>query len=194
MDIILNQGEFILLCGPIKKELYQLALDEISLSPRFRFTKSFPLDLKIDRLGVHATRIQIETLLDDIQNRDQLLEQLYDEFLRFRSFSDAEKNKTIKKYQSELDRLHAQILEYQESIQQLEAEISSLNHKLKLPSIEQKLSDMVLDSKLTRAFVKLTSIARGYLGRIRFNRIKSVKLAEETGVLIALKNTIQGDI
>jgi hypothetical protein len=44
-----------------------------------------------------------------------------------------------------------------------------------------------------KAFVKLTSAARGYLGRQRVKRIQNFKKADETGVLVALKNTKQGE-
>ncbi len=42
-------------------------------------------------------------------------------------------------------------------------------------------------------FVALTAIVRGYLGRQKFKRTKVFRLANETGVLVAMKNTTQGE-
>ncbi len=50
-----------------------------------------------------------------------------------------------------------------------------------------------IDQSLSKRFVNLTSVARGFLGRRRVNRLKLFKLADETGVLVAMSNTVQGE-
>jgi hypothetical protein len=42
------------------------------------------------------------------------------------------------------------------------------------------------------SLIKLTSVVRGFLGRVRFKRFKTQKLALEVGILSAMPNTIQG--
>ncbi len=62
------------------------------------------------------------------------------------------------------------------------------------PNRIQKMLDSLSETEKYRAFLRLTSVCRGFLGRLRFKKLRLFKLAAQTGVLVAMKNTIQGEI
>jgi hypothetical protein len=207
-----DEKEFVLLCGPISKDLYDLAVDEINqmiskatigleegstesgskaslVSLKFPHLK-LPKNIAIDRLGLQATRIQLETLLDDLRVRDEYIAKMEDDLSTLR--------RTVQTTQTEaILKLNKQVEEYMSITAALKKEKEVLLYKTQFvkEDLLAQLHDKIetIDVKANKEFVKLTSAARGFLSRRRVNRLKLFKLADETGVLVAMSNTVQGE-
>ena len=194
-----DESEFVMLCGPVSKELYAVAVEEIdqiiarsaliedstgkgSLAklkfPHLKLSKN----ISIDRLGLHTTRVQIETLLDDLRVRDEYITKVEDEL-----------NALKTTHTEVVDKLNKQLEEYSTTTSLLQKENEGLQYKTRF--IKDELQDKLqLAAKLDdKMFVKLTSLARGYLGRKKVDRLKLFKIADETGILVAMSNTVQGE-
>lgn len=87
------------------------------------------------------------------------------------------------------------ILTLNEKISNLESEIISLKSQLiksKNSSIETKIA---LFSPRSKARVtRLTAMARGFMARSSIRKVKIHHAARSSGVLVALKNTVQGTL
>jgi hypothetical protein len=234
--------EFLLLCGPLSPALYDAAQEEDAKHHHpipFGAPKSMQKPhLKIDSVSVHATRFHIETLLQDIQERDENLNLLQ---------SLEEENQM---HQRDIGILLGKLAEYEAQIQALQsgnADVapvpgSSLEGtdvttsptvpaaKLLRQDTQEVLSGMMdmnfelsasdnanslgeretqanpssspskklaaiesIDADMANAMNKITSVARGFLARQRVQQLKLYRLAEETGVLVAMGNTVQGE-
>jgi signal transduction protein with GAF and PtsI domain len=96
--------------------MYDLAMKELKDTETFVNVKKFQKNVSIDRLGLHATRMQIEILLDDISDRDAEINELNDEFENYRdTIENMIKNKE-NKYENEVNNLKLKIKEYEEKI------------------------------------------------------------------------------
>lgn len=237
--------EFLLLCGPLSPTLYDAAQEEDAKHHHpipFGAPKSMQKPhLKIDSVSVHATRFHIETLLQDIQERDENVNLLQ---------SLEEENQM---HQRDIGILLGKLAEYEAQIQALQsgnADVapvpgSSLEGtdvttsptvpvgKLLRQDTQEVLSGMMdinfelsasdnanslgeretqanpssssspskklaaiesIDASMANAMNKITSVARGFLARQRVQQLKLYRLAEETGVLVAMGNTVQGNV
>lgn len=101
---------------------------------------------------MHATRVQIETLLDDLWHLDDLLKNTVDELYLYKSLVDSNQ----------------------------------------IESIHEDDGSEVVVNKNSAAFVKLTSLTRGFIIRSRVKKMIANKDAMESGILFAMNNTIQG--
>ena len=210
----IDEKEFVLLCGPISRDMYDIAVEEINqiisrtasipmveegstdsgsksslIALRFPHLK-LPKNIGIDRLGLQATRIQIETLLDDLRTRDEYITRVEEDLSVMK--------KTVYISQAEaILKLNKQVEEYACAIAALKKEKEELMFKTRfvkedlLAQLQTKIGS--IDQSLSKRFVNLTAAARGFLGRRRVNRLKLFKLADETGVLVAMSNTVQGE-
>ena len=149
----IDKGEYILLCGPLSVDLYDAAVEELDKFTEYKknSSSSYPLNLQLDRLGLHATRIQIETLLDDLWHLDQILKNTEDELILYKNLV-----------------AHDQYEQFNDD------------------------GVSITVNKNSNAFIKLTSIMRGFLARTRVKKMVSTNAAMSTGVLIATSNTEQG--
>lgn len=167
--------DFILLCGPLSQAMYNLAMEEIRMqmelderntsikiisagNDEIQGVASERSIVNIDRLALHATRMQMETFLQDIQERENYIQALQN---------------------------------------QLEMMIKQQARSNLLLEEQQKMIDMKLANvppdQLELAMKRMTSAARGYLARSRVKKLKLFRTADETGVLVAIGNTQQGE-
>ncbi len=244
-----QQDEFMLLCGPITHDIYELALEDLlvyltpsimtpaevnntllssplgfegSLEHRGSFSSvnsglsmsallekyrkrppKFPKSINIDQLGLQATRIQIETLLHDISLRDHYINEYENQLQQCQTTIQQLQDELLLK-QYETEKLHLQYQDSEKHVKTLEKHVSFLteqfNEKMKssIDGVQQKMSDLlqqtdVYEKVYKKRFILLSSIIRGFLSRQRVKRIRQYRQAEETGVLLAMKNTIQGE-
>ena len=185
------------MCGPISKDMYDLAREELNASPRFSLTmnrEKLPTNLVVDRHGLHATRIQIETLLDDLKTRDALIDQLYGDIAYLQEVANNAQNSKMT-HQHEATLLRRQVMECQGMVEMLTKEKYKLANKDKLDTFQQTLNNLIENaSRLNMsAYIKLSSVVRGFNSRNRVKKMKLFRLAHETGVLVAMKNTVQGE-
>jgi uncharacterized protein YoxC len=222
-----QEEEFLLMCGPITQDIYELALEDLvaSMTPTImtpveqlpdnsneesnmnpmdsmveRYKKrppKFPKNITIDHLGLQATRIQIETLLHDISLRDHYINEYEIQLNDLNNFINSlQEENNFKNY--ELNKLFIINKEQSESLSLLNHNYSNLLAKMKNYS-EKNLETMKTtiqslgETKLKTAFLKLTCVIRGFLGRQRVKRIKQMRLADQTGILVAMKDTNQGE-
>jgi uncharacterized protein YoxC len=227
-----QEEEFLLMCGPITQDIYELALEDLvaSMTPTImtpveqlpdnnneesnmnpmdsmveRYKKrppKFPKNITIDHLGLQATRIQIETLLHDISLRDHYINEYELQLNDLNNFINSlQEENNFKNY--ELNKLFIINKEQSESLSLLNHNYSNLLAKMKnyseknletmKSSIQSLSSSPEYETKLKTAFLKLTCIIRGFLGRQRVKRIKQMRLADQTGILVAMKDTHQGE-
>ena len=149
-------------------------------------------DLHLDRLGLHATRIQIETLIDDLRNRDELMERLHEELASYKKRTEEMMDTHVDAADKEVQRLREQLQEYKDTIKLLEKERGKLSATAAAAVTKMEEKAAALSPEQEEAFQKLSGAMRGYLGRNRVKKIQNFKQARETGQLIPLKNTKSG--
>jgi hypothetical protein len=193
------QKEFLLLCGPISQDMYNLAVQEVQLmskpsnstsssnastansitSGTNSSSNSMKHLLLLDRLGVQATRIQIDTLMEDIHARDDYIGGVEDKLRELQSLACQQQQQLedCREALAGLEEENGALLLYKERYL---ASRGAVNSSASFTALEQQ------------KFVKLTSLARGYIARRRVKKLKMAKLADSTGVLVALENTKQG--
>lgn len=165
----------------------------------------FPRKLKIDRLGIHATRVQIENLMDDVRELESQLEASNSALNAYRLRVQTDFDELRMKFEAELNghlnsqsELHEQKLKsLRENLFESSAEITRLNEKLNHRAVVQ-WSPRLLIEKGSQAstqsrIVLVQSIVRGFLARTRVRRALTYIAAKQSGVLIALKKTKQGN-
>ena len=203
-----------LLCGPIDDELYETAckLERPAESSLLKRTvENFP-GLAVDRIGLRATRLQIDMLTADITTLETELEQLKHGvsssggnvesnaittppvLQQPQSEVNIEVNTTsLNTAYNEIQALTAEITECKEMIRRLETDRRrSLLSRHASEIVKQKMVTLTIPQVV--ALVRLTSMVRGFLARARVRRIQTSRLAVEVGVLSAMPNTIQGTI
>jgi hypothetical protein len=173
----------VLLGGPIDDELYEAAASAEKTSNR----GASPSTLTVDRVGVRATRLQIDSLTAQVialeSQHAQLLSDLEDQQLQ--------SGLALEEARAETEKLVGEIAECRAMLRTLETERRrSLLGRSVSEVVKAKAGALTMAQ--AAAIVKLTSVVRGFLGRIRFKRIKTEKLALEVGILSAMPNTVQG--
>lgn len=172
--------------------MYDLAVEELEELDQFKNAKKkFPLDVLIDRLGIHASRLQIETLLDDIRERDVQLKEIHTNFERYQTKLEKDIGVREKQIQNELMKYDKENVELKELLAKLRKEKEdSINKKWK-EIIEEKIQ--ASNDKDGKKYTKLSAIVRGFISRKKLKRDNLFKIAQETGVLVAMRNTRQGE-
>lgn len=195
------------MCGPISRELYDIAVEELKISmSSYPLAGKFPLSMTIDRLGVHATRVQIETLQDDLKDCEAFLAQTQSAFDAYRAkaveeFEDLQAQ-FDKDLSSQLDFFELKLQAGEASLAAANAEIDRLKLILASTTAEQKSSSslssprlsFLQNSAISSAVLKLQARARGFLARSRVKRTRMFIAAKQSGVLIALRKTVQGTL
>ena len=260
--------------------MYVVAKQELSTSMEEAYPakgKAFKQSLKLDRLGLHATRLQIETLLEDIRERDAVIDATNKSFDAARNSQAAllstaqsewqleksllnvklaqlERDKSVlvaaaaettSKNGDELDSLRANIARVEQQLVTTKKLLASTREELIQARDAARVADLRLASKsalppdgslnasnssqnqapshsmslssptsqinpLARHFehfnsvvssasfnsgrnIKVQAMVRGYLGRLRVRRLQVLVRARLSGVLVALKDTEQGE-
>ena len=201
-------GEFTLICGPISKDMFNLALSELKmlLGQYYPANQKFPKTGLVDRLCIHATRIQIETLMDEIKDKDLHINELYGIISQLKINIGVGIGDIHAKHREEVRAFVEVIKGHVATIQKLEYDKMKLNSELDLA--ETKIAQTraksgplervaLLIRKLSKfelvQIVKFQAAIRGYICRARVLRTRNVLSAKQSGVLIAMKHTIQGE-
>lgn len=201
------QSEFVLLCGPITKELLDIA--ERELIGRLPFAAvaagKYLCNLEIDRLGIHATRVQIETLTEDLRDAEEQLALTQQSFETYRQkvlqdFSllqdrvDAELQMQLKK-QADAYEIRVKLL--QESLVATEAEnlklLARMEHRVPVLWSPRAVLERGSDEDCAKKIVRLQSRIRTFIARRKYLRTKTYVSAKQSGVLVAVQGTKQGD-
>ena len=203
----MDKGEFVLLCGPISKEMYDIAIQELKLSlPVFPVAGRFPKNLELDRMGLHATRVQIETLTEDLREAEDQLTNSQQAFENYRQrvlidFENLQERVEIElqtQLQKQTDAYELKLKLISENLKLTETENTKLKRKLqnRAPVLwsPRNLEERGKDEKATKYIIKLQSKIRAFVARKQFLRTKTFIAAKQSGVLIALSGTVQGNI
>jgi chromosome segregation ATPase len=174
------------LCGPIDDEIYEAA----AAGDTERSSKNQKDGvLQVDRVGIRATRLQIDSLTAQIEDLDsrhnQLAQELEDQSLR----SDV----ALEEARAEIQKLQREMENCRDIIKSLESERRRSILSRRVSELMQEKFELLSIENVV-ALVKLTSMVRGFLGRARVKRLKASQLALEVGILSALNNTVQGEI
>ena len=188
-----------LLCGPISQEFY-----EDTFNDYFEFGQQkskAQRQILVDRFGLQATRCQVEALMDDVLQRDEYIEILLNEYQNLKLLYDvtlANNNGSSKTLlmtetinEEEVAFLRQEIVLKDDKIEMLEYELEKYAAEKKL-ELNQFIKSKVPFSRLA-LYDKVTSIARGFLARRRVKHIRQLKLADQTGILVAMNPTKQGN-
>ena len=187
-------------------------MEELSIARDKLLSKKTLKSLVVDRLGIQATRVQIEMLLEDIRERDVEVEMLRDAVDLWRNALENYRSKVQSdftdlqsRFEIELDaQLTAQASVFdvkyrslQEALRVAEVEMTNLrgqiNHATPVLWSPRALLRKGSDPETTQKIVKVQSAIRGYVARAKVDRSKTYLSAMQSGVLIALKNTNQGN-
>jgi hypothetical protein len=202
-----SQGEFVLLCGPITKELYDIAAQELGARLPYAAVAAgmYPRNLEVDRLGIHATRVQVETLTDDLRDAEEQLaltqqsmetyrQKVLQDFSSLQDRVDSELQFQLKK-QAEGYEMKIKML--QESIVATEAENLKLCTKMahRVPVLWSPRGIIAKGSSedTTKKIICLQSRMRAFVARRKYLRTKMYVTAKQSGVLVAVQGTQQGD-
>lgn len=127
----LFQDNFLLLCGPITKALYDVAYDDLMTRQGEEVASAFTsVELHIDHLALQATRTQIQLLIDTVRIRDSEL---------------AVTRSTVENLSNEHE---MRVYEYQFQIQELKAKMNTMQtlldgqrgvRKLSLPKASPRI-------------------------------------------------------
>lgn len=175
-----------LLCGPLDEEIYQAATKS---STEGKDQNKNSGVLQVDRAGIRATRLQIDTLTAQIEALDarhsELLQELEDQTFT----SDL----ALEEANAEVQKLTAEMENCRSIVRTLEADRRrSLLNRQANEAVRTKMANLSIENVV--ALVRLTSLARGFLGRARVKRIKATQLAQDVGILSAMANTVQGKL
>jgi formate-dependent nitrite reductase cytochrome c552 subunit len=198
----------VLLCGPITRELYDIADQELAQKlPQYSAiaTAKYPRILEIDRLGIHATRVQIETLTEDLRDAEEQLAMTQQSLETYRQ-------KVLQDFQSLQDRvdseLQAQLRKQaegyenrmkimQETLVATEAEnvklCSKIAHRLPVLWSPRGILAKGSGADAEKKIVKLQARARAFVARKKYLRTRTYVSAKQSGVLVAVQGTQQGD-
>jgi hypothetical protein len=188
--------------------MFNLAVNELKMlmGQYFPANQKFPKTALIDRLSIHATRIQIETLMDEIKEKDLHINELYGVINQLKVNVNLGIGDIHAKHRQEINALHEEIQGHLNTIQKLEYDKMKLNSDLELADTKiaqtraksgplERVSQLM--KKLTKfqliKIVKFQAAIRGYIGRARVTRTRNVMSAKQSGVLIAMKHTVQGE-
>lgn len=146
-----------------------------------------PTNIIIDRLGVRATRLQAEFLREEVLNLEQKHSQAINELEQARALTEAE----LYDCQATVQTLNEEIAQCKDIIHHLESHRrrSQLSYAA-TEQIKAKIAKLTIEQGV--ALIKLTSMARGFIGRARVKRIHTSMQAQEAGLLYAMANTKQG--
>ena len=108
-----------MLCGPITQDMYDLAMEECNAIVVKDKGGRLPLDFKLDRGAIQATRIQIEVLLEDIRERDLAIQQYTHDLNEYKNSVDQAVFIQYNKYQSQVDELATKLVDYESTIDSL---------------------------------------------------------------------------
>lgn len=145
-------------------------------------------DITIDRLGVRATRLQAESLREEVLNLEQKHSLAIQDVEHARALTEAE----LYDCQATVQTLNEEISQCKEIIRHLESH--RRRSQLSYAAAEQmkaKIAKLTIEQVV--ALIKLTSMVRGFIGRARVRRIQTSKQAQEAGLLYAMSNTKQGE-
>lgn len=197
INLLLSQREYVLLCGPVDEEIYEAAVASASSPTNSSSTISVEGTatsyqpparvLEVERVGIHATRLQIDSLTAQIEELDLRHQELILELDEQNQTSDA----ALLEARAEITKLREEMEQCRVIIRTLEAERRrSILSRHVSEIFREKLQKLSIENVV--ALVRLTSMVRGFLGRARVKRIKASQIASEVGILSALANTIQG--
>ncbi len=184
----LDDTDLVLMCGPITRDLYEAAKQEVAALPKYGTlmqtpSAALPQRIVLDRVGLQAMRIQVDTLLNDLAERD--------EFIAIAELKIQDQIKANKAQGLQLE-------EYAQALQQFNAAQSELQLlKAKhADSVAQVFATrlLMLTAAHKKALVRITALVRGFIARKKVRRLKLSRLADDTGVLVAMENTKQGTI
>lgn len=143
--------------------------------------------MRIDHVGLRATRLQIESLMHEVVTLEQRCAQTQEEL----ELSHAQSDELQHEAETQVRKLTAEIAECKEIVRLLENDRRrSILGRQASEIIKTKMASLSIEQVV--ALIKLTSMVRGFLGRSRVRRIKTSNLAIEVGVLFAMANTVQG--
>eukprot|EP00981_Chlorochromonas_danica_P010651 scaffold3296_cov159-Ochromonas_danica.AAC.18 len=176
----LDDKDFLLLCGPLSTLMHDQACANYRTAMGAEADKKRPV--VIDRLAIQATRLQIDTLLSDLVERDAYISTL---------------EAKVNDLQTQLSSQRLAVEEYSQALLGLDAirnELALYKEKYKGDALHGFLEKAQLVKESHRGgLIRLTSIIRGFLARKRVKRLKLTRLADDTGVLVAMENTLQGE-
>lgn len=120
----LHQDNFLVLCGPITKVLYDVAYDDLLAHEEKDSLQlsTMPLELHIDHLALQATRSQIQQLIDTVRIRDSEL---------------ASTRCALENLQNDQDRKSC---EHQSQIEELRANLSNIQTQLEAAKSSQTVT------------------------------------------------------
>lgn len=191
------------MCGPISEEMLSLARDELEnlLNTDLTSGRSYFMRAQctLDRLAVHATRIQIETLIEDLKEKDLQLEKAHQGFesIQIQNITDFENLRM--EYRDDLHRLKTELKDTKAKLKRSELERLKIIHETearirshrKVPAeLTEKYAKIEAD--VEAKIIKFQARIRGMIIRSKVMKTKVIMSAEQSGVLVALKNTIQG--
>ena len=158
------------MCGPITEEMYEFAKEELETLQRVT------MSLHIDRLGVHTTRLQIDSLMEDVRERDAIIEQFKKDFDNYQTEMDVAIVHYHQQMNIEFDYLNARNSEYTAMIAALEVEVRQLRARVSQSNFAHSTNSPLPMSQASHT--KLTSIVRGYVARsrVRKRRLKKNKI------------------
>lgn len=212
-----------MVCGPLTQSIYDMAYDELlegmgTVENQVPLEK-LPRDICIDRLALKVMRTQVQLLLDTISNRDAEVELTRSAFESFRLSTVDEQQQTLQRHQSQIEDLRQQIRQLKNANIQLQTEVRSTqsdkergrskravaNGKAaagtgsaekdeldEIPKFSPREKPLI-SPRSQSAFVKVQAMTKGYLTRLQVNSARVHHAAANSGVLVAVKGTNQGN-
>ena len=254
---VCDEGEHLLLCGPISHDMYLLAAQEaqkaLAMShaayevrpasqsqfrPASREDKSLfvrpgsrqqagqaqrrPVSqqsmrrlrarLVVDRVGISATRVQMEVLLGDIRDRTLELsiarnalsnyqkqvaadmERLQREMLDEADDARAAQREAVAEWQARYDHSQACLLAAQKALEAEKRASTLRGRSSKQDEWQERFGGVAasLGAHQLRGLIRLQALTRGALERSKLRRLVLTLKARSSGVLMAMPNTAQG--
>jgi hypothetical protein len=182
-------GNYLLLCGPITKEMHDLAKLEaesiydatLSSGPNGWLNKS----LAIDYEGLSGARIQIETLVDDLKEKNAQLELTNDTLNEYKNQVKIDMQNLNINHHEEIKRLANENIRLQSIINKLSSQ--------RIVNAKNSANNNQLHEDHLNCIVKVQAAVRGIMCRQELIQVHLAKFAEKDGVMHAVGRTVQGE-